>query len=576
MTFHNWIQRRENGLKLVGDEDFILKMIYKSFKPYRYWTSDEEFGAVFNLEFSPDGNVVVAACEKKSILLFDPITTKRTKAIGNAHTDNVNCVKFLDNRMFATCSDDMTVALWDTRNLKNKIRSLQGHSNWVKNIEYSQKDGLLVTSGFDGSIYTWDINSYTEQGFIYQKVFHTSGLMRCRLTPDASKLVICTTGGYLIIIHDLDLTTLAKDLCGFKPNIYRLMQLGRQFIPHAAKFDHIFSKSQKRNRVELISDFPKNNDAEVVCALQIHPKGWCCLSRNISYDEGTEWSCIHDIQDRNIEEKYILKDNDSCSKKRKHSDSDDDFDIGDLETPGSSNSNFDNIASPLASGSGSSSNLRQNSQNVSLNSNTNNIPDIWAAEVTVHDRACRTSRGARNTSANAYAYVYAISSGVIPVNNRSSDTGVNPLNEFESTNEPWSPGTVPSVWLGNGIQTLGNGIQTFGGDKKIYKNHQRLMYYIEEPNKGKGFIKEPAFSSDGRIICSPYGTGVRLLAFNDNCSELSATGSFWQRPPPQLLKDINQIKCHSSIVVSTKFSPKYPLLVTGCLAGKISWHQSDF
>lgn len=60
--------------------------------------------------------------------------------------------------MFATCSDDSTVALWDARNLKQRIRTLQGHSNWVKNIEYSPKDSLLLTSGFDGSIYTWDIN----------------------------------------------------------------------------------------------------------------------------------------------------------------------------------------------------------------------------------------------------------------------------------------------------------------------------------------------------------------------------------------------------------------------------------
>lgn len=124
--------------------------------------------------------------------------------------------RFLDNRMFATCSDDTTVALWDTRNLKSKIRSLQGHSNWVKNIEYCKKDCLLVTSGFDGSIFTWDINSYTEQGFVYQKVFHTPGLMRCRLSPDENRLVICTTGGYLIIIHNLNLASLAKDLRGFR------------------------------------------------------------------------------------------------------------------------------------------------------------------------------------------------------------------------------------------------------------------------------------------------------------------------------------------------------------------------
>lgn len=118
--------------------------------------------------------------------------------------------------MFATCSDDTTVALWDTRNLKSKIRSLHGHSNWVKNIEYSKKDCLLVTSGFDGSIFTWDINSYTEHGFVYQKVFHTPGLMRCRLVPDENRLVMCTTGGYLIIIHNLNLASLAMDLRGFR------------------------------------------------------------------------------------------------------------------------------------------------------------------------------------------------------------------------------------------------------------------------------------------------------------------------------------------------------------------------
>lgn len=124
--------------------------------------------------------------------------------------------RFLSDCLFATCSDDSTVALWNKRNLKSKVRSLHGHMNWVKNIEYSTKENLLVTSGFDGSIFTWDINSTTEQGFVYQKVFHTPGLMRCRVSPNSDQLVICTTGGYLIIIHDLELATLAEDLNGFK------------------------------------------------------------------------------------------------------------------------------------------------------------------------------------------------------------------------------------------------------------------------------------------------------------------------------------------------------------------------
>lgn len=122
----------------------------------------------------------------------------------------------MDNYMFATCSDDTTVALWDLRYLKTKLRRLHGHTNWVKNIEYSKSERLLVTSGFDGSIYTWDINSQTEQGLLHQKVFHMTGLMRCRLSPDDTKLVISTTGGYIMIVHHLDLGNLHRDLCGFR------------------------------------------------------------------------------------------------------------------------------------------------------------------------------------------------------------------------------------------------------------------------------------------------------------------------------------------------------------------------
>ncbi|XP_045776185.1 DDB1- and CUL4-associated factor 10 homolog isoform X2 [Maniola jurtina] len=294
------IQRETGFDDPVGAGDAMARSLYRAMKPLASWDCEigntPPIGGVFNLEFSPEGSLLVAACEKKSIQIFDPLTHKRIHSVTDAHSDCVNCVKFLDGRMFATCSDDTTIALWDVRNLKKKIRSLLGHSNWVKNIEFSVKDKLLVTSGLDGSIYTWDINSYTEFNLVYQRVFHASGLMRCRLSPDARQMVMCTTGGLLVIIHDLNLSTLAKDLHGFKPNLYRLMQMSEQVIPIAAMYDHLFDLKRTENRVEFVSDFPDGNDAEVVSALQIHPQGWCALSRNISHDDRSEWSCIHDIQ----------------------------------------------------------------------------------------------------------------------------------------------------------------------------------------------------------------------------------------------------------------------------------------
>ena len=58
--------------------------------------------------------------------------------------------------------------------------------------------------------------SYTEDSVRYKRLLHTSGLMRSKLTSDCSKLVIATTGGYLMVIHDLDLATLPQDLEGFR------------------------------------------------------------------------------------------------------------------------------------------------------------------------------------------------------------------------------------------------------------------------------------------------------------------------------------------------------------------------
>jgi len=95
-----------------------------------------------------------------------------------------------------------------------------------------------------------------------------------------------------------------------------------------------------------------------------------------------------------------------------------------------------------------------------------------------------------------------------------------------------------------------------------------LTHYIEEPNVGRGFIKEISFNHDGRLVCSPFGFGVRLLAFSDACDELC---DCVPARPVQLYEVTSNIS-HASVVVTTKFSPT-DCLVTGCLSGKVDFHQ---
>lgn len=106
----------------------------------------------------------------------------------------------------------------------------------------------------------------------------------------------------------------------------------------------------------------------------------------------------------------------------------------------------------------------------------------------------------------------------------------------------------------------------------IKQNRRRLLYYCAEPNKGKGFIKELCFSSDGRLVCSPHDCGIRLLSFSKDCQELA-----YALPPngvPQRLNEVlTDMEHHTDIVVSTKFSPRAPICVSGCLRGELNWYQ---
>ncbi|KAH8018311.1 hypothetical protein HPB51_002292 [Rhipicephalus microplus] len=206
----------------IGAKDHLYQILYRSLVSME---GPEMLhgghGGIFNLEFSPDGSILVAATEGKSILMFDPLSRRLTREVKNAHADCVNNARFSEN------------------------------------------------------------------GVEFQRVFYTNGLMRMRLTPDSKKMVICTTGGYLMVIHDLNLRTLAYDLRGFKlPKMHHWQASGKAAYHVGDCSFHYFTA--RRNRVELICDFPSENDAEIISSLQVHPHGWCVLSRNTSRNEKSE------------------------------------------------------------------------------------------------------------------------------------------------------------------------------------------------------------------------------------------------------------------------------------------------
>ncbi|XP_074850609.1 DDB1- and CUL4-associated factor 10 isoform X2 [Carettochelys insculpta] len=319
-SLFGWLRGRCLGRGLfvepARDNFRAMTALYSSIQPAdSVYLSTRTHGAVFNLEYSPDGSVLTVACEQTEVLLFDPISSKHIKTLSEAHEDCVNNIRFLDNRLFATCSDDTTIALWDLRKLNTKVCTLHGHTSWVKNIEYDTNTRLLVTSGFDGNVIIWDTNRCTEDGCPHKKFFHTRFLMRMRLTPDCSKMLISTSSGYLLILHDLDLTkslevgsypilrarrTASSDMTATSSSGPRAMGSPcHQNDSSLLSEKHASRPSQReggspRNSLEVLTpEVPGERDrGNCITSLQLHPKGWATLLRCSSNTDDQENQCL--------------------------------------------------------------------------------------------------------------------------------------------------------------------------------------------------------------------------------------------------------------------------------------------
>ncbi|KAK7793791.1 hypothetical protein R5R35_013046 [Gryllus longicercus] len=729
-TSPSWIRQREIGQRLPpGHPDHLMKSLYSSVRSYYAYDNDEVAdNGIYNLAFSPDGSLLVAVGERKSIIMFDPVSQKLMQTVQNAHSSTIGYAKFLDSRMFGTCSDDNHVSIWDARSLKSSVQTLRGHTNRVRNLEFVS-DGLLISSGVDGNIFAWNLNQYSENECVRNRLLHFDGLTRMRLTPDSSKMVVSTNGGYLMIIHDLDLDTVETDFNGFRPNIYRLMQVCKKPIPIATAYTHLFSMERKSNRAEFISDFPRGDAAKAISSLEIHPQGWCAVSRNLARDDMSEWSCTHDIQ-----EKPPSKDEDHLADKQakvniessdSSSESSDDSSIFDFDSDNNdlpplqrihvmerTDDTSHQLYTVIAASTNEvrvvmaerpfnmwetmamepEGNLHASEHLDGASGARNAAGDAVGASVAVEatgtiythfsfraiqpstssagggrvdDSSSSSSPGNQHLpSTSSFSVLSAATGGAGP---RSWEVGAGQLGEAAAgpsgthvhggvdprilwrdydfrrsggngsgtasggnedsegrlhtnaqfrvvlqgsreesvaewirgqerraqesdsqggpssgetagpsraeggTPRPAAPGAPRRDWLPGADARWGLLARRFARkNAPIQKNTPRLTHYIEEPNVAKEYTKELSFSPDGRLICSPYDCGLRILAFSPNCSELSVCCPV--DGPVQLYEVARNIS-HDNVVVSTAFSPRHHLIVSGCLSGKILWYQ---
>lgn len=93
-------------------------------------------------------------------------TTRAAASAEGQHRDAINSISFnpAAETILATGSADKTIGIWDLRNLKTKLHSLEGHADSVQSISWNPfEESVLASSSYDRKIMFWDLSRAGEE-----------------------------------------------------------------------------------------------------------------------------------------------------------------------------------------------------------------------------------------------------------------------------------------------------------------------------------------------------------------------------------------------------------------------------
>lgn len=128
---------------------------------------------------------------------------KHCATIFKGHAKAVAVARFLPKKgsFFLSGSFDATVKLWESSGRRRCVRTYKGHTEAVKDLDWSNEGEYFLSAGFDHRVRFWD----TEKGAAVTTCL-TQHLPYCvRLNPDADRqhLFLCATMGKKIEQWDL-------------------------------------------------------------------------------------------------------------------------------------------------------------------------------------------------------------------------------------------------------------------------------------------------------------------------------------------------------------------------------------
>lgn len=166
------------------------------------------------------GKLATGDCSK-FIYVWEPSSSTWAvdKVPYKGHTASVEDIQWSPNEatVFASCSVDKTVRIWDARVREKSMCSIEAHSTDVNVISWNKKvSHLLVSGADDGSIKIWDLRNFKKDSPAAHFTWHKQAITSVSWHPQDESVLAASSADDSLTVWDMALEADAEEVALLK------------------------------------------------------------------------------------------------------------------------------------------------------------------------------------------------------------------------------------------------------------------------------------------------------------------------------------------------------------------------
>ena len=138
------------------------------------------------------------------------------------HSGSVEDVQWSPSEatVFASCSADKSIRIWDTRERGRPMISVAAHATDVNVISWNVGASFMLASGADdGTLRVWDLRSFTDQSFVANFAYHTGPICSVEWSAAESSVLATCAGDGQLAVWDLALERDPEEEVSLAPDV---------------------------------------------------------------------------------------------------------------------------------------------------------------------------------------------------------------------------------------------------------------------------------------------------------------------------------------------------------------------